>query len=144
MDYEDTSDVRLVGGTLPWNALEWEDFIKRDQLHKTDIYSFGLLVWSVILDGENPFGSDYQDRLDEIKDLKASDILVSRAAKSVDKYFDSRYGEDQSIPDACRFDLYLQSVVRIREVFEHTLVFNPQKRRLEEVIASLSIQNVWG
>jgi serine/threonine protein kinase len=49
----DTSN--LPAFTLPWNAPESHDQLPRDLLQYTDVYSYGLIVWRVILDGANPF-----------------------------------------------------------------------------------------
>jgi serine/threonine protein kinase len=51
---------QLPGGTPPWNAPEWQDSLKKEYLYLTDVYSYGLLVWRVILNDkevleERPF-----------------------------------------------------------------------------------------
>lgn len=48
---------RLPGGTIPWRAPEASEAIYRSKLHLTDVYSFGLLIWKVLMDGRDPFAS---------------------------------------------------------------------------------------
>jgi hypothetical protein len=55
--------AKLRGRTLPYDARESDGPILRDRLHLTDIYSFGLLIWRVALDGEDPFAHpEYSDQ----------------------------------------------------------------------------------
>jgi len=49
----DTDHFRLY--TKPWNAPECFEVLDLTGLKMTDIYSFGLLCWSAILGGRNPF-----------------------------------------------------------------------------------------
>lgn len=46
---------RLVGWSPPWNAPESDKLLSGKGLFQTDIYSFGLLFWRILLDGHNPF-----------------------------------------------------------------------------------------
>ena len=76
-----------MGGTRPWKAPETQRPIPVTSLKSTDIYSLGLLVWLVSIDGENPFDliidSQIQgsSRADEIEGLKQSDILITVAQR---------------------------------------------------------------
>ncbi|KAJ5756002.1 hypothetical protein N7533_005545 [Penicillium manginii] len=47
----------LMGGTSPWTAPEFRRELPYPQyfLKLTDVYSLGLLIWRVLMDGENPF-----------------------------------------------------------------------------------------
>ncbi|KAM6513840.1 hypothetical protein FALCPG4_015049 [Fusarium falciforme] len=54
-DLEPSDTLKLPAFTLPWNAPESHDRLPRDLLQYTDVYSYGLLVWRVVLDGVNPF-----------------------------------------------------------------------------------------
>ncbi|MCJ1359429.1 MAG: hypothetical protein MMC33_009431 [Icmadophila ericetorum] len=38
-------------GSFPWQVPEWEDWLSRKYLLATDIYSLGLLIWSVMARG---------------------------------------------------------------------------------------------
>ncbi len=44
-----------VSYTRPWNAPEYLELLDHANLKQTDIYSFSLLAWAVIIDGKNPF-----------------------------------------------------------------------------------------
>jgi serine/threonine protein kinase len=54
----DDSDemVELTGFSPPWDAPEAGTKIRASLLHKTDIYSYGLLYWWARLGGRFPFG----------------------------------------------------------------------------------------
>ncbi|KAJ6054114.1 hypothetical protein N7499_002524 [Penicillium canescens] len=47
--------TRLRGATIPYDAPEADAEIQSGHLPFTDTYSFGLLVWRVIIDGADPF-----------------------------------------------------------------------------------------
>ncbi|KAL4819880.1 hypothetical protein BDW67DRAFT_173148 [Aspergillus spinulosporus] len=49
------SQTRLRGSTIPYDAPEADSVIERENLAYTDIYSFGLLMWRVLVDGADPF-----------------------------------------------------------------------------------------
>lgn len=75
-----------IGGTTPWRAPETTAAIPRHLLPQTDVYSFGLTVWRIAMDGMNPFhvlrdGSRAGTSLaDEIERLKGQDLLKDRAS----------------------------------------------------------------
>lgn len=56
LETEDTT-TRLVGYTPSFRAPEGGDALPSSQLHLTDVYSFGLLVWRVLADGNEPFST---------------------------------------------------------------------------------------
>ncbi len=84
----------LLGGSQPWQAPECSRgaFFKLEEAKRTDIYSFGMLVWRVFLDG-NPFQTlgDFegnakeqrQKRNDAIALLKTEDRLVQHVCCSL-------------------------------------------------------------
>lgn len=49
------SFTRTLRGTPLWAAPETGAPIRLSELKLTDVYSFGLLVWTVLVDGKNPF-----------------------------------------------------------------------------------------
>ncbi|KAL4739990.1 hypothetical protein BDV11DRAFT_169622 [Aspergillus similis] len=49
------SQTRLRGSTIPYDAPEADSVIERGNLAYTDVYSFGLLAWRVLIDGADPF-----------------------------------------------------------------------------------------
>ena len=85
----------LLGGSRPWQAPECSrgTYFKIEEAKRTDIYSFGMLVWRVFLDGD-PFkllgefqGSSSKERREKrnqaVADLKANDELVQHVCKSL-------------------------------------------------------------
>lgn len=44
-----------IGGTMPWRAPESSRPVAREYLAKTDVYSYGLTIWRLAMDGSNPF-----------------------------------------------------------------------------------------
>ena len=81
--------ARLPGGTVPWNAPEWLEWIPTDQLPKTDAYSFGLLVWRVMTKTKNPFQEKTANPAPstngstEIDALKSSDTRMLHTISSL-------------------------------------------------------------
>jgi len=71
-DYDDGAPFSAKLGTEPWNApeLTFGTEIKIEDLHKADIYSFGLLFSRVFMHGGSPFEGL---SLEEIRDLKRPD-----------------------------------------------------------------------
>jgi hypothetical protein len=73
----------VIGGTRTWRAPESDWAIPAAKLNLTDIYSFGLVVWSVVIDGENPFSLMIphtllgEARLKRVDSLKAADKVIS-------------------------------------------------------------------
>lgn len=69
-----------IGGTRPWTAPEANRPLAKRLLSFTDTFSFGLLVWKVLIDGLNPFVL-LLERVDdrEIDRLKGTDELLRRS-----------------------------------------------------------------
>ena len=69
-----------LGGTDPWRAPETKDGpVRLDTAKYTDTYSFGLLAWSVCLDGRSPFDfvlGNCKGSV-EVEELKKTDRLLS-------------------------------------------------------------------
>jgi len=90
----DTSDsVRMA--TPPWNAPEWRIARPRNRLINSDVYSLGLLIWQIVLNGRNPFDdaelftplSTRRGFLVQLDEEKAMDSLfLSKAKQSVAKW----------------------------------------------------------
>ena len=87
-------DGVLLGGSQPWQAPECSRgaFFKVEEAKRTDVYSFGMLIWRVFLDGD-PFKSlgefegnsreQRQKRNDAIAALKDQDKLVQHVCVSL-------------------------------------------------------------
>ena len=70
-----------IGGTAFWKAPEADAWISRPLLVKSDIYSFGLTIWRIAVEGMNPFqvlcdgSSSGENMLNQIDRLKKGDVL---------------------------------------------------------------------
>jgi len=52
---EGREDHHLPGGTFLWRAPEFERALSIQGLQQTDVYSFGLTVWRVLVNDPNPY-----------------------------------------------------------------------------------------
>ncbi|KAF8459874.1 hypothetical protein BDZ91DRAFT_740929 [Kalaharituber pfeilii] len=86
---------KLVGRSWPWNDPECHLHRTWDQLQKTDVFSYGLLVWSVLsgnaiesLFDLDPKKDDLQDpsRRQMVEDLKKDGTLGNNAATYFRKF----------------------------------------------------------
>ncbi|KAH7265919.1 hypothetical protein B0J15DRAFT_579899 [Fusarium solani] len=83
-------------GSYPWMApeLDAEETIELENLHKTDIYSLGLLAASIFMNGSLPFEgitpdevSDIKSRLKEHPDAAVATVMKNIKSKaSLDEY----------------------------------------------------------
>jgi serine/threonine protein kinase len=114
-------------GTPPWTAPEYDTLRSRGELLKSDIYALGLLIWQVMIDGNDPFCDDSIfdlpktniDRLDAIKQWKQSDDFLNKAKTSI-----YNYATDAD------YDM-------ISKVFESSLQVDQNGRDLDRVISCL-------
>ena len=157
-------EMTLSGHTFPWNAPESNRLIPKEQLKLTDVYSLGLLIWVVALDGSNPFDliiQDVENRNSAISHLKATDGLIpaSRLLDWYPKWDRSRHLRDFSVDDSsepapnlhslslspsneslptsiqqAQCDVFYQ---KLDEIFDLTLTAEPTRRRLDSVIERL-------
>ena len=85
----------VLGGSRPWQAPECHRgaYLRVEEAKRTDVYSFGMLLWRVCLDGD-PFGSlgefegetakeRRKNRNDAITKLKDEDRLVQHVCNSL-------------------------------------------------------------
>lgn len=85
----------MLGGSRPWQAPEFSRtaYFRIEEAKRTDVYSFGMLLWRVFLDGD-PFKSlgdiegktpreKRQSRNDAIAALKEGDHLVQHVCASL-------------------------------------------------------------
>lgn len=92
-DLEETETIRLPAFTLPWNAPECHVPLPRDLLKYTHVYSYGLLLWRVTLNGVNPFRLvntlafvDRGNLQREIEILKFDDRFLPMAKSTVREF----------------------------------------------------------
>ena len=72
------ASTSFIGGTYAWKAPEGSDEIAMDKLHLTDVYSFGLLTWTVAVGGQSPFDLvlDRTATSKEIDFLKQTGVIL--------------------------------------------------------------------
>jgi serine/threonine protein kinase len=125
---ENPNGAYLAGGTPPWTAPEWRSWIPTEELSKTDVYSFGLLVWGVMSGRLDPWEtilppqttSQPVTRRDRIEELKRdSDVLLRMLKNSI------------------RPNLSHNVKYAITETLRHTVRRDPKNRDLRTAIALL-------
>ena len=73
-------EMILKTGTWPWKAPEFGHRVPKELLKQSDVYSLGLLIWTVALDGNNPFDlvvTEEENKAAEIERIKATDALLN-------------------------------------------------------------------
>ena len=119
---------RLPSGSPPWDAPESREWMTRDDLLKTDIYSFGLLVWRIFLDGKNPFtdrsAGAYAESLsdEKIKTEKLRPDFGDHVQNTLRQSLAHRDGS------------HLESLCQI---FQYSLTLDRIQRNLEDIIQIL-------
>jgi serine/threonine protein kinase len=129
IDNPSTADSldHLLGFTPLWTAPEASGKIPVSRMHLTDIYSLGFIIWSVVIDGKSPFlelrhlPEEPQSRFEAFTFLKDTDELLPAA-------FDQIRCSDVD-PDI--------NLVEVSDLLSRTLVYDPEKRDLLEVIGML-------
>ncbi|KAJ3847883.1 hypothetical protein EV368DRAFT_87213 [Lentinula lateritia] len=114
----------------PWSAPElYSDTAMTEEiLRLTDVYSFGLLVWRTIMNGENPYqlpqsNAEPMSEL-QIFELKRSNELLAVAKESI-----------------LHRELSPNSVEILHCVLENTIQSNPSSRNLVRAVAALQVNN---
>jgi len=118
---------RLGKGSVPWNAPEWLDIVNDRVFLKSDIYSFGLLLWRCILGGQNPFelhpycNLPAAERNQLVEERKRDGQVLGDAISSLDAV----QGAGQSLRDA----------------LSHLLQVSPEKRALDSCMTLMLPQS---
>jgi serine/threonine protein kinase len=128
------------GGTPPWTAPEWRKSIEPWEQHAADVYSFGLFIWTLCLEGRSPFPGLTPS---EIEARKIGDVIESDAAKSVADHYDFYKHMVECTSELEEFELYLASVICPRRAFSHTLKFDPMRRNLDSALSALSVEDFY-
>jgi serine/threonine protein kinase len=134
-------DFPPKGRSPLWAAPEWDRRIEPDELHKTDIYSLGLLIWRLCLEGANPFYGMDSGNVDE---RKRKDLVLFDAKKSIEDYYDFTKSWQFNLSDAELFDMYVFCVILPKSAFNYSLCLDPKMRHLGGVLASLSLEKYYG
>ena len=128
---EAKDSVQLPGGTPPWNAPEWRDSLRKQDLHLTDIYSYGLLVWRIVMHSipileEAPFLFTYVPcgELQEEEDY----VMVDELERFKKENKLACFAADNCLPVADSMGLERD---RLRIFFEKTLSCDPTRRDMQ-------------
>ncbi|KAJ6558990.1 kinase-like domain-containing protein [Mycena sp. CBHHK59/15] len=130
MDIQDDKERFLLSGTPPFNAPEAHYGLGGEGLKRTDVYSLGLLVWSVVLDGNNPFHIPALVSLtpERIEDLKKFDELLPIVRESVRDHTVLHLSDDEMEI------LYF--------VFDNTIQAISEHRSLKKTTAALQVRDL--
>ena len=135
-----TTGAIVLGGSHLWQAPECirDAYFELENAKRTDVYSFGMLVWRVMLDG-NPFESlgkfegetptkRREKRNDAVAHLKMEDRLVQHACDSL-----AASGKFSS-----------QQLGTLCDVIKLTLTKDPSKREVNiGRLIRLLMPNMW-
>lgn len=121
-----TADTHFPGYSVPWTAPEARDCAGFQAMVKAEIYSYGMLVWAVALDGRQ-FKQEYWQEGDatgfgkghastaRIEELKRENQLTEIAVASVKRYV-AQVGQKQSpIASLAGIDLLVQIITGTME-----------------------------
>jgi len=86
-----------IGGTMPWRAPESHVPVARECLAKTDVYSYGLTIWRLAMDGSNPFSVLHES--------------ASTASGSTLAAFTSHLKEDDLAKDQAQLKIWYQPFI---------------------------------
>lgn len=140
-DENEEDKVEISAGTKPWNSPELYKQISYPWLPHVDTYSYGLLVWRVLLNGRNPFEGLEEEDIDR---RKAQDLIVSDASLSVEDEYDRSMVLRGAVSSTDRAHLYMRGVAMPKRCFRYTLSSIVSKRDLTAAMDSLSSQKVYG
>lgn len=129
----------ILGGSRPWQAPECSgtSYFQIEAAKRTDVYSFGMLLWRVMLDGD-PFKTlgkfegtpkeSRQKRNDAVASLKGEDNLVQHVCSSL--ALSEKFSRAQ--------------LAMLCEVIDITLTQNPHHRELDLTrLIRLLMPNNW-
>jgi serine/threonine protein kinase len=134
MDFTTQDHQRLLMETVGFESPEREDLLCLEGIKKTDVYSFGILVWSCIIDCKDILssisfttteGKLSQEELQRLMSIKTSDSMLSKAVESVALY---RSGHHRLTTEAMRLVLF---------VLKFTVRADPNDRDLNRAQALL-------
>ncbi|CEL10299.1 hypothetical protein ASPCAL13420 [Aspergillus calidoustus] len=126
---EANTHTKLRGATPPYDAPESDRLIQRELLPSTDVYSYGLLVWRVAIDGADPFthqryqfGAEHEAtsaKQARIREDKRSETILSIALSAI---YDMGLGLEADTADG------------LGEVLSIALSSNPAERNLSRIL----------
>ncbi|KAK0747313.1 hypothetical protein B0T21DRAFT_279239 [Apiosordaria backusii] len=126
--------VTLTTGTPPWTSPEHNESIHTSLLCGTDTYSYGLLVWRLCLQGENPFdGQDSED----IWRRKKNGLILGEAGQSLEECYKKAMLLGGRAASDTRFQSYKLAVSIPRRCLQHCLSASIENRDLDKAVESL-------
>lgn len=136
---EFATEIRLRGRSPPWDAPEATGPISKMLLHKTDIYSFGLLYWRVMLGGADPFDLDQSSpksmfAFDGDRDARIEAAQRMKAEQDMGEWMYQSVSKHRSSTQELESDMEVQLCV----VGAATLTVDPCSRDLETVVEALN------
>jgi serine/threonine protein kinase len=133
--FSSTNKAKFIGYSEPWTAPEARSSSGFDELIKAEIYSFGMLVWSIALNGQQfnirywaqePLNDDLDSRdlvaNGEVEKAKVDDRLSEIAIQSIRTHLQASRRRG---PIASRDDI--QSIVKI---ISETLTLDTSRRTM--------------
>ncbi|KAF2197948.1 kinase-like protein [Delitschia confertaspora ATCC 74209] len=102
MDMTSEEFRKVESWTWPFQAPEWESPLSREGMKLTDVYSFGLLIWRLYLDGEGFISMEGaapghpDESKQRLADLKETEEFTQIALRDI-----SEYSKDHGIPETC-------------------------------------------
>ncbi|KAK0725097.1 ankyrin repeat-containing domain protein [Lasiosphaeris hirsuta] len=126
----------LFGYTLLWAAPEATEVMPYSEMHLTDVYSLGFVIWTVAMNGRNLFEAlddlpqDPAQRLEAFRFLKETDDIDAAAVRSL---LNKLHGADGLDPNTSS-DLDLAELI---ELWRHTLRLRPRERAFGAVLDTL-------
>ncbi|CUS10339.1 unnamed protein product [Tuber aestivum] len=124
LDFREDGRRGLPAHTIPWNAPEYDEDIPRDHLKFTDVYSFGMLIFRVMLGGINPF---------KIAPFKSDDVDIELRSQELKR--DPEFLSLVAMMLCERCDA--SEADAVCEVLEFTLQYLPAQRDLEKAVIGL-------
>jgi len=124
LDFREDEHRGLPAHTIPWNAPKYDEDIPREHLKITDAYSFGMLVFRVMLDGINPF---------KIALFKSEEVDIKPRSQELKK--DPEFLSLVAVMLCERCDA--SEAAAVCEVLESTLQYLPTQRDLESCVMKL-------
>ena len=121
----------LLGGTPMWAAPEiMQGLVPKQLATLTDVYSFGLLVWRLCIDGRNPFTSSMIFDLE----IEPSDQLLHQV---------QNWKEQERFLSICieHGQFLAQNSISLVQIMETTLPPSPRMRGDMTAVVALLLQN---
>jgi hypothetical protein len=89
-DEDPDPTLDLLGYTPLWIAPEYNGPAPFSNLVQSDVFAFGLLIWTIVCNGDRFFASiklDNEEELKQLKDLKAAPKLLKIAIMMSSRHY---------------------------------------------------------